>query len=169
MDDALTSKADEFRLQAHSFWHQRGGRMTVVREIICRSIADRKAAFIADELWEDVRKIDRGVSIASIYRTLTDLSQAGLLREIHGPQDERSFVVAGSTAASAGHLICKDCHRIVPLNDECLALREGAMIRGLGFETGGMHLQIEATCESMKRSGACENHSDSNNGLPVSK
>jgi Fur family ferric uptake transcriptional regulator len=134
--------------------------MTVVREIICRSIADRSTAFIADELWVEVRKHDRGISIASIYRTLTDLVQAGLLREIHGPRDERAFVKSASTAATSGHLICKDCHRIVPLSDDCLALREGAMIRGLGFETGGMHLQIEAACESLKRCGTCENHDD---------
>lgn len=157
MSGESTNPVDDFIIRAHAFWQERGGRMTVVRQIICQAIADWSNSFVAEELWQEVRKHDRGISSASIYRTLTDIVQAGLLREIHGPRDERSYVKSASTAATSGHLICKDCHRIVPLNDDCLALREGAMIRGLGFETGGMHLQIEATCESLKRCGTCEN------------
>ena len=164
MSGESTKPVDDFTLQARAYWQDRGGRMTLVRKIICRSIAQRNSAFVADELWQDTRKHDRGISIASIYRTLTDLVQTGQLREIHGPRDERSYVKSASTAATSGHLICKDCHRIVPLSDDCLALREGGMIRGLGFETGGMHLQIEATCESLKRCGTCENLGDPNAG-----
>lgn len=161
MSGESTSPADDFAVQAGSWWQQRGGRMTVVREVICRSIADRTSSFIAEQLWQETRRHDPGISITSIYRTLTDLVQAGLLREIHGPREERAFVKSVSTTATSGHLICKDCHRIVPLSDDCLALREGAMIRGMGFETGGMHLQIEATCESLKRCGTCENRDSS--------
>lgn len=157
MDPESMVPADDFTRQAVGFWQERGGRMTVVREIICRSIANRNSAFVAEELWQEARKHDRGISMASVYRALVDLVEAGLLREIHGPSEQRSFVKSASTAAATGHLICKDCHRIVPLSDGCLALREGAMIRGLGFQTGGMHLQIEAACESLKRSGTCEN------------
>jgi Fur family transcriptional regulator, ferric uptake regulator len=156
-----TSTVDAFIIHASAHWQSRGGRMTVVREIICRSIAVRDTAFVADEIWNEARKQDRGISIASIYRTLADLIQAGMLREIHGPSDERSYVKSSSNSATSSHLICKDCHRIVPLSDECLALREGAMIRGLGFETSGMNLQIEATCESLKRCGSCENFGES--------
>jgi Fur family ferric uptake transcriptional regulator len=153
-----TSPINAFVIQADAYWKQRGKRMTVAREIICQSIAGRDTAFVAEEIWNEARKQDRGISIASIYRALADLVQAGLLREIHGPRDERSYVKSTSTAATSGHLICKYCHRIVPLSDDCLALREGAMIRKLGFETSGMKLQIEATCESMKRCGTCENY-----------
>jgi Fur family transcriptional regulator, ferric uptake regulator len=149
--------ADDFTQQAGAFWEQRGGRMTVVRRIICQAIAGRESAFVAEELWQEVKKQDRGIAMASVYRALADLLAASLLREIHGPREQRSFVKSGSTCATTGHLICKDCHRIVPLSNDCLALREGAMIRGLGFQTGGMHLQIEAACESLKRCGTCAN------------
>ncbi len=161
MSENSTNPVDPFTLRATAYWQERGGRMTVVREIICRSINSQNSDFDAEELWQVARKIDRGISMASIYRTLTDLVEADLLREIHGPRDQRAFVKAESTAAASGHLICKDCHRIVALNNDCLALREGAMIRGMGFETGGMQLQIEAACESLKRCGICENHRDS--------
>jgi Fur family ferric uptake transcriptional regulator len=158
MNPESTCPAGDFTAKANGFWQERGGRMTVVREIICQSIATRGSAFVAEEMWQEVRKYDPGISITSVYRTVADLVEAGLLHEIRGPREQRSFVKSTSAEASTGHLICKDCRRIIPLADGCLALREGAMIRGLGFHTDGMHLQIEAACESLKRCGTCENH-----------
>lgn len=161
MGGGSTDSEGDFTLQAREFWQSRGGRLTYLRKLICQVIGEKNSPFIAEELWQETRKQDPSISISSIYRTLTDLVQADLLREIHGPRDERSYVKFASASASSGHLICKDCHRIVPLSADCLALREGAMIRGLGFETGGMHLQIEAVCESLKRCGTCENRGES--------
>lgn len=147
----------DLAVTAARFWRERGGRMTPVREVICKSIADRNEPFVADELLELARKLDRGISSASVYRTLSDLVEAGLLKEIRGPRDQRSFVPAGTSSASVGHVVCSDCHRIIPLDDECVPLREGAMLKRMGFSSGGMHLRIEAACESLKRCGTCEN------------
>jgi Fur family ferric uptake transcriptional regulator len=169
MSGEPTGPANGFTARANDFWRDRGGRMTVVREMVCGAVVARPTAFVAEELWQEVRRKDPGISMASIYRTLTDLVEAGLLREIRGSRDQRSFVKADSPAATSGHLICKDCHRIVPLDDGCLALREGAMIRGLGFDTAGMHLQIEAECESLKRCGTCENGADGTAGASGSR
>jgi Fur family transcriptional regulator, ferric uptake regulator len=152
---------DDFTRQALGFWQERGGRMTVVREIICKAIATRDSAFVTEDLWKEVRKHDPGISMASVYRTVADLLEAKLLQEIRGPREHRSFVKSGSAEAATGHLICKDCRRILPLDAGCLALREGAVIRGLGFQTAGMHLQIEAGCDALKRCGTCENLPDS--------
>lgn len=149
-----------FLEKARLYWRDKGGRMTIVREMISKAVSQSGSAFVADELWLKVRKIDPAVSMASIYRTLADLVDAGLLREIHGQRDQRSFVKDEADQSSSGHVICKDCHRIIPLNDDCLALREGAMLRSLGFASQGMHLQIEAACESLKQSGICNQPAD---------
>jgi Fur family transcriptional regulator, ferric uptake regulator len=147
---------EDFTQQASAFWKSRGGRLTVVREIICQCIGTRNDAFVAEDLWQETRKLDPGISISSIYRTLADLVEGELLKEIRSHGEHRRFMKS-SSAAATGHLICKDCRRVIPLQDQCLALREGALIRGLGFQTGGMHLQIEAACESLSRCGSCEN------------
>ncbi len=147
---------DVFLAKALSYWREKGGRMTIVRDIISKTVGGSGSAFVADELWLQVRKIDPTISMASIYRTLADLVDAGLVREIHGQRDQRSFVKEEADESATGHVICKDCHRIIPLNNDCLALREGAKLRSLGFATHGMHLQIEAACESLKQSGVCD-------------
>lgn len=55
-----------------------------------------------------------------------------------------------------GGLICKDCQRVISLNDDCLVLREGAAVKTLGFQSSGMSLRIEAHCENLRQSGVCE-------------
>ncbi|MGC4013841.1 MAG: transcriptional repressor [Luteolibacter sp.] len=151
------NEASDFATRAAAFWRDRGGRMTPVREVLCRAIVASEKAFVAEELLERARKLDRGISCASVYRALSDLVEAGLLREIRGPRDQRSFVAAGLPQAPVGHVVCSDCRRVIPLEDECVPLREAAMLKRMGFASGGMHLRIEASCESMKRCGTCEN------------
>lgn len=148
----------DFSQRAASFWRERGGRMTPVREILCRAIFKGATTFTAEDLLDRGRKLDRGISSASVYRTVADLVVAGLLREIRNQRDQRSFVVVEDAAQTpVGHVVCADCQKVIPLDDECAPLREGAMLKRMGFSAGGMHLQIEASCESMQRSGTCEN------------
>jgi Fur family transcriptional regulator, ferric uptake regulator len=148
---------DDFSGRASRYWQERGGRMTVVREVICHSISEQDSAFTADELWQEARKRDRGISMASVYRTLTHLVESELLREIHHIGDHRSFVKADSPADSRGQVICSDCHRIVALENNAQARDQEARLREMGFETEGMRLTIQASCEILKRCGACEN------------
>lgn len=156
MASETPEKTATFTDRAAAFWKERGGRLTVVREMICRCAGETDAAFDAQSLWTDVRKLDRGISIASVYRTISDLTEAGLLNEINSSREEKSYVVSDAAAIPTGHLICKDCQRIFPLNDNCIGLREGPLLKNLGFQAGGMHLQIEAACESLRRCGTCE-------------
>jgi Fur family ferric uptake transcriptional regulator len=148
----------EFSHRAASFWRERGGRMTPVREILCKAIVKGAPTFTAEDLLDRGRKLDRGISSASVYRTVADLVVAGLLREIRNHRDQRSFIVVDQAESTpVGHVVCADCQKVIPLDDECVSLREGAMLKRMGFSSGGMHLQIEASCESMQKSGVCEN------------
>jgi Fur family ferric uptake transcriptional regulator len=156
MSDELCHSGNDFTDQARDFWQFRGGRLTYVRRLICERTALSETPFTADDLWSETRRTDQGISIASVYRTLADLVEAGLLREIPRPGEQRMFVRTGSGSQAKGHLICKDCKRVIPLDDDCLALREGAAVKTLGFHASGMNLRIEAHCENLRQSGTCE-------------
>jgi Fur family transcriptional regulator, ferric uptake regulator len=163
MSDDSCHSAGDFIARATDFWQQRGGRLTFVRKLICDCAARRRTTFTAESLWTETRKTDKGISIASIYRTLADLAEAGLLREFPRPGHPCMFVRIADGGQAKGHLICKDCKRVVPFDDDCLALREGTTVRTLGFQTAGMSLRIEAHCENLRQSGNCE-HSRNKNG-----
>lgn len=89
----------------------------------------------------------------------------GLLREFPRPGDQRMFIQNSDGGQAKGHLICKDCNRVIPLDDECLALREGAAVKNLGFQSSDMTLRIEAHCAHLNHRGTCEHrHPDGEGG-----
>ncbi|NJM36602.1 MAG: hypothetical protein HC845_01305, partial [Akkermansiaceae bacterium] len=151
------SEEADFTEKASRYWQERGGRITAVRKIICHSIFEQQQAFTADELWREARKQDRGISLASVYRTLTDLVRSQLVREIPGPRDQRLFIKSYSPEKSCGQLVCSDCQRIIPLNENLHLPQQGAALKELGFDPGMMHVHIHASCESFHRCGVCEN------------
>ena len=158
MNDESKPPVTQLSARAAEFWRARGGHLTFVRRVICDCVEQQTSLFSSEELWKQCRKIDIGISMASVYRTLVDLLDAGLLKEITRANDQRLFVRADAAMAEKGFLICKDCDRVIPLANDCLALREGATIRSLGFRTSGMNLVIEADCEDYHARGDCEHH-----------
>ena len=145
-DSAPVDSAEPFVAAAGQHWQRAGQRLTHVRTVICRVVAARDALFTADQLLPLVRAADRGISLASIYRTLGDLSRFGLLHESRGAHDERCYAVVpperAGALASAVTVVCRDCGELHPLEAPCLALRETASVRQAGFNPRKLDLQI---------------------------
>ncbi len=141
--------------RAEAYWRERGSRMTYVRRLVCEEAFARRETFAAARLLDAVRRRDRAVSFASLYRTLADLAAAGLIRSVSGPGDTRLHTVAEQEAAAHAYLICTDCAQVIPLDDPCLAMRGGPAVRQRGFQAKAMTLRIEASCDEWRAAGRC--------------
>lgn len=126
-----------------------------MRDVLSKVIAAQAAPFTAEELLVLARRVDRGISHASIYRTLASLVEAGLLREFAGPNDLRCYSLADTAHAGVSNIVCTDCNKVVPMEDDCLPLREGFLAKQLGFSPQKMSLRIEASCEELRQHGDC--------------
>ena len=171
MSPRPNATADAFCAAAAASWRERGSRQTHVREILCRVIARQSAPFTAEKLLPLARAADRGISQASVYRTLTDLKAFGLLHESRGAQDENCYSVVppnGLTGiTTAATLICRDCGGLHRLDDQCLALREGFIAKQAGFQPRKLDLRIEADCETLRATGHCDHRDRANAANPA--
>ncbi|MCF3649297.1 Fur family transcriptional regulator [Synoicihabitans lomoniglobus] len=160
MSVPATQPVESFTAAANQHWHQRGSRRTQVRDVICKVVAERPALFTAEQLHPLARAVDRGISLASIYRTLSDLCAFGLLHESRGAHDERCYAVVSpelvGKVASAATLVCRDCGELHPLDNSCLVMREGFAAKQAGFNPRKLDLRIEADCESFRATGHCD-------------
>lgn len=147
---------EAFCESARAYWRQQGSRHTEVREVLCRALAEADAPLTAEEILESARKVDRAISMASVYRTLGDLEAGGLLRAVPGPRDVRCYAIVEPGRSSVGNIVCRDCEKVVPLTDECLPLREGFLTKQLGFKPEKMTLRIEASCDELREQGVCD-------------
>lgn len=146
---------DALLAQAAEYWRGQGSRLTHVRQVVCRQAFLSTAPFDAEALLLRSRAVDKAISLASVYRTLGQLVSADLLRSVPGSHGERHYTVVDAPAAGVSHIVCVDCHRVLPLPDPCLPLREGALARQHGFNPQSMTLRVEATCNELRETGTC--------------
>ena len=118
-------------------------RMTNQREIILRELKKSKRHLSADELYDKVKKIMPRISLATVYRNLEILSEAGLIGklEISGRQKRFDY-----DATDHDHIYCAVCHRVDNLNIERQGLHTKEIKAVKGYSITGYRLEIVGVC-----------------------
>ena len=101
-------------------------KLTRARQLIVQKILSAKSGehFSADQLWESLRKKDRRVSKATVYRTLNLLAQKKVVEE-HDFGREEKYYERMVERPHHDHLICIHCGRIIEFeNPEIEHLQE---------------------------------------------
>lgn len=149
------SMIEEVKKRLDAYLAQQGQRRTKQRDVIIEAAFATDDHFNADELLEKVRKIDRSVSRATVYRTITLMQACGVLREVDLGRDQTYYDPNFLEKPQHNHLICLDCDRVVEFEDEHIALLHDCISRRLGFKPQLKSMRIEAHCEELAREGTC--------------
>jgi len=111
---------------------QRGLKFTPERATILDAAMRREGLFSAEQLVDDLRAAGRRASRATVYRTLTHLRDAGLLKQVLlDPRQAYFEVIAGGPAND--HLICVRTGQVVPFRSERLDAVLADICREHGF------------------------------------
>lgn len=146
---------EQVHKQLDEFLVGKGLRRTRQRDVIVDAAFGTTDHFNAEELHDMVRKIDRSVSRATVYRTLSLLVECGLLREVDLGRDQTYYDPNFLDKPEHNHLICQDCDRVVEFEDDHIALLEDCITKRLGFTAAGKSIRITANCDELARTGQC--------------
>ena len=138
------------------FLAQKNLRVTAQREAIVETVFATEQHFTAEQLLSWSRRRDKSVSRATVYRTLPLLTESGLVREMDFGKDYKFYDPNYADHPNHHHLICQDCEKIVEFESERIAALEDEITQKLGFSMRSQRLQITASCEELKRLGACK-------------
>jgi Fur family ferric uptake transcriptional regulator len=131
-------------------------KATPPRLTILESALQLAQPFHAEQLLELARKIDRAISLATVYRFLALLLEHGLVRQIDLQKDNyRYYEINRNTSFAVGHIICHDCQQVIEVTDPCLSLREKLVANDMGFTPTKLDLRIEADCQELNQKGHC--------------
>jgi Fur family ferric uptake transcriptional regulator len=133
------------------FLQSRGKRITVQRRIIVEQVAAHHEHFDADQLVADLsRHVDsRKVSRPTVYRTLSEMVDAGLLKKM--VLGTRAVYEHDYGYPQHDHLYCQECHKLIEFSsDELLKLRD-AVAREHQFRVLGHRLIISGLCADCRR------------------
>ncbi len=128
------------------FLQSRGKRITHQRRVILEEVFRQHDHFDAENLIQFLTRNAgaRRVSRPTVYRTLTELVGAGLLRDM---------VLAGRTVyehdygyPQHDHLYCEKCHKLIEFRSDTMAELRDAVSREHQFRVTGHRLIITGVC-----------------------
>lgn len=133
------------------FVQSRGKRRSAQRRTIVEQVFRRHDHFDADDLIEQLREVadDRTVSRATVYRTLSELVESGLLREMD--LKGRKVYEHDYGYPQHDHLHCQRCGKLIEFSsDEIKQIRE-AVAREHQFRVLSHQLIINGICSDCSR------------------
>ena len=135
--------------------HEKGLRITEQRRVIARVISDSEDHPDVETLYERASKIDSGISIATVYRTVRLFEEAGVV-EKHDFGDGRSrYEEAGDDHHD--HLIDTKSGEVIEFFDAEIERLKNEIAERLGFQLIGHKLELYGVAiegaEPSKREG----------------
>lgn len=133
------------------YLQSRGMRNTDQRRLLVEHVFSRHDHFDADTLLDQLpRKGEEGyVSRPTVYRTLSEFVDAGLLRKFE--LDGRAVYEHDYGYPQHDHLYCSHCQQLFEFQSDALIHLRDQVARDHGFRVTGHRLIITGICEECRR------------------
>lgn len=154
--------SDDFSLEAvqvalspmerfEEFLQSRGKRITQQRRMIVEQVFSRHDHFDADDLLAHLHRGGKGraVSRPTVYRTLTELVDSGLLRKMS--LEGRAVYEHDYGYPQHDHLHCHKCGKLIEFHSEDVKRIRDAVAREHRFRVLGHRLIITGVCADCGR------------------
>lgn len=135
---------------------ERGLRSTAQRRLVCEIFFRSRGHHSVDDLLELVRKKDRRVGYATVYRTLKLLVECGLAHERRFSDTVTRYEVTGADADHHDHLICVDCNEIVEFEDDDIERLQVQLAERYGFSLLRHRHELYGRCASCREKRRAE-------------
>ena len=139
MNDEVSQEAEDWQARLRASGH----RLTPQRELVLSAV-ERLGHATPDEVLAAVREESAAVNISTVYRTLELLEELGLVRHAH--ITDRAPTYHSTATPEHGHLVCRQCSRIIEVSPDVIAPLTKALHDRHGFTTDVGHLTIFGTC-----------------------
>ena len=134
---------------------RQGLNLTHQREEILRCLMEADRHLGVEEVYERVRRKDRTIGRATVFRTVRLLQECGLVAEV-GAANGRSKFELKADRPHHDHMICVECGRIMEFQSPMMERFQDEAIRRHGFVALWHRHEIFGRChdcQEQKRSG----------------
>jgi Fur family ferric uptake transcriptional regulator len=112
-------------------------------------LAASGATFTVEELWRDLKQLDRHLGRTTVFRAVEMLGQQGLLNRVEFADGHHAYRACGDQHHH--HLTCVHCRRVVDV-DICLPTTVLAEVgKQTGFTVEGHSLDLFGECPECRR------------------
>lgn len=126
-----------------------GVRATAQRVRVLEELAREHNDATAQELHRRMASDGERIGLATVYRALGALAEAGLVDTLAHGQSETCYRLC-ETGHHHHHLVCSSCHRVVELTDCSIGDWVTRAARAEGFEATEHRLEVTGLCSNCR-------------------
>ena len=132
------------RLRAES------GRSGGARREVVEFLGGQDCCSTAQEIHDGVRASGARIGIASVYRALDGLATLGLVQRIDLGDGTSRFEPADPSGEHHHHLVCGECGKVEPFEDEALEDAIERVAGGRGYDVDAHDVVLRGACEDCR-------------------
>jgi Fur family ferric uptake transcriptional regulator len=152
------SQSPEEKFREYLTSRPKAQRYTGQQRDMVRFIFSQHDHFDADQLIDEMKEAGFRVSRATVYRTLSKLVDAGMLRRLE--VGERTFFEHDYGYPEHEHLYCTRCRKMIEFQEPAFERLIEGVARSHGFQVSGHSFIIRGICEPCNRERSAKRRLD---------
>ena len=121
------------------------------RDLIFGYVSKTSGHFTADHIYREMMKIDPGIGIATVYRTIRLLVECGILSEHTFGEKKGYFELNELNSRHHDHLICTTCGKIIEFQCDLLEDEKKRIANQYQFKIDSHNLEIFGICNTCQQ------------------
>jgi Fur family ferric uptake transcriptional regulator len=122
------------------------GRDGGARRAVVELLGDQHCCLTAQEIFDRLRAGGRRVGIATVYRTLDQLTRDGLVSRVDLGEGTARFEPVHAGGEHHHHLVCEDCGKVEAFADDELERALLKVERRTGYSVAGHDVVLRGAC-----------------------
>jgi Fur family ferric uptake transcriptional regulator len=128
---------------------EKGYKLTPQRKATMDVILRNKEKHLsADEIYIKVKEQYPEIGLATVYRTISLLEEIGLLQRLNFDDGRYRYELMQSEENHHHHLVCRDCGKIVEVEEDILEELENIIYRKYKFKVEYHRVQFIGICNN---------------------
>ena len=127
-----------------------GCRVTAPRRAIIEILVKSQRALEPVEIFDLGRKVQPGIGLVTVYRTLEKLEELGLIQRIH--QEDGCHMIMKAAAGHQHYLICTTCGKTTLFQGDDLGALFSKVETKTGYQVNDHWLQLFGMCSACQKS-----------------
>jgi Fur family ferric uptake transcriptional regulator len=116
------------------------------RRAVVELLGRQSCCLTALEIFERLRAAGSGVGLASVYRTLDQLSRDGFLQKIELGDGTTRYEPMERGGHHHHHVVCETCGKVEPFEDDRLEQALRRVERQTGYAVAGHEVVLRGSC-----------------------
>ncbi len=129
-----------------------GKRLTPQRRLVLRILAEADGHLDAGEIYAQAHQRGARLSLATVYRTLSLLKEAGTVRELHLDEEHHHYELDARDDHS--HLVCLLCGRVIEVPSTAFLEVARTLGEANGFAIASAQVELTGICAACRRGQA---------------